>query len=189
MSIRITGGAWRGRTLRTVAGLAVRPTPAMLREALFNITGPAAAGARVLDLCAGCGAVAIEALSRGAAAAVLVESHPASAAVIRRNIDALGAGDRARLVRTDAVRAIAMLSRACERFDWAFLDPPYGTDVAAAAFRSPGLRAIIRPHCRVYVQHRRGEAPPAGEGWATVDERRFGDTTLTTYAREEATGP
>jgi 16S rRNA (guanine(966)-N(2))-methyltransferase RsmD len=189
MSIRITGGAWRGRTLRTVPGLAVRPTPAMLREALFNIIGPALAGARFLDLCAGCGAVAIEALSRGAGAAVLVESHAAAAAVIRRNLDALGAGERARLVRADATRAIARLARAGELFDAAFLDPPYGGDVAAAAFRSPGLRAIIRPRCRVFAQHRRGETPPAGAGWTAVDERRFGDTVLTTFAREEAAGP
>ncbi len=189
MGIRITGGAWRGRTIRTVAGLAVRPTPAMIREALFNIVGPAVGGARVLDLCAGCGAVGLEALSRGAAQAVLVESHPASAAVIRRNLEALGAGDAARLVRADAARAIGMLARAAERFDLAFLDPPYDSGVAAACFRTPGLRAIIRPRCRVYVQHRRGGAPEPGAGWRAVDERRFGDTVLTTLEREETVGP
>jgi len=188
MAIRITGGEWRGRTIRTVAGLAVRPTPAMLREALFSIIGPAIAGTRFLDLCAGCGAVAIEALSRGAAAAVLVERHGASAAVIRRNLERLGAGARARLVPADAVRAIGMLARAGERFDAAFLDPPYGGDVVAAAFRAPGLRAIIPPRRRVYVQHRRGEGPPPAAGWAVVDERRFGDTVLTTCERGEEDG-
>ena len=188
MGIRVTAGAWRGRSIRTVAGLAVRPTPAMLREALFNILGPTIAGTRFLDLCAGSGAVGIEALSRGAAAAVFVESHAASAAVIQRNLDALGAGGRARLVRADAVRATGLLRRAGERFDAAFLDPPYDTDLAAACFRSPGLRAIIRPRCRVHVQHRRGTPPAPGPGWAVVDERRFGDTVLTTFEREETGG-
>lgn len=188
MSVRVSGGAWRGRALRTVAGTAVRPTPAKLRETLFDLIGPAIAGARFLDLCAGSGAVGIEALSRGAAAAVLVEGHAASAAVIRRNLAAVGAGPAARLVQADAVRAIALLARAGERFDAAFLDPPYDSPVAQACFRSPGLRAIIRPRCRVYVQHRRGAAPEPGAGWRAVDERRSGDTVLTTYAREEAPG-
>jgi 16S rRNA (guanine(966)-N(2))-methyltransferase RsmD len=185
MSLRITAGAFRGRSIQTVPGQAVRPSPSMLREALFNMIGPAIQGARFLDLCAGSGAVAIEALSRGAAHATLVDNHPASLAVSRRNLEALGALERATILRRDAAHAPADLERRGERFDVAFLDPPYDTGTAAACVRAPGLRAIIPPRCRLYVQHRRGAALLAAPGWRVADERRFGDTTLTTFEREE----
>jgi 16S rRNA (guanine(966)-N(2))-methyltransferase RsmD len=188
MTLRITAGEWRGRTIRTVAGQAVRPSPAMLREALFNIIGPTIRGARFLDLCAGSGAVGIEALSRGAAHATFVESHPASLAVIRANLEKLGALGRATLLRRDAAIAPDELARRGERFDIAFLDPPYDTGTAAACVRAPGLRAIIAARCRLYVQHRRGMALPPAAGWRPVDERRFGDTVLTTLEREEDGG-
>jgi 16S rRNA (guanine(966)-N(2))-methyltransferase RsmD len=188
MSLRITAGEWRGRSIRTVSGQAVRPSPAMLREALFNIIGPAIQGARFLDLCAGSGAVGIEALSRGAARAVFVDSHPASLAVIRRNLEELGAAGRATLLRRDAVHAPADLARRGERFDLAFLDPPYDSATAAACVRAPGLRAIIEIRCRLYVQHRRGAELSAAPGWRRADERRFGDTVLTTFEREEGEG-
>ena len=188
MSLRVTAGAFRGRIIQTVPGQAVRPSPAMLREALFNIIGPGIAGSRFLDVCAGSGAVGIEALSRGAAHAVFVDNHPASLAVVRRNLETLGLLERATLLRRDAARAADDLARRGERFDVAFLDPPYDTGTAADCVRSAGLRAIIPGRCRLYVQHRRSTALPDADGWQVVDERRFGDTMLTTLAREEDGG-
>ena len=188
MSLRITAGAFRGRLIHTVPGQAVRPSPAMLREALFNIIGPRIAGSRFLDLCAGSGAVGIEALSRGAAHATLVDNHPASLAIIRRNLEALGALERATILRRDATHATEELARRGEHFDLAFLDPPYDTGTAAACVRAAGLRAIIPVRCRLYVQHRRGAALPAPPGWRFADERRFGDTMLTSFEREEDGG-
>jgi 16S rRNA (guanine966-N2)-methyltransferase len=186
VSLRITAGAFRGRRIHTVPGQSVRPSPAMLREALFNIIGPGIQGGRFLDLCAGSGAVGIEALSRGAAHATFVDDHPASLAVIRRNLEALGALERATILRRDAVRAPDDLARRGEHFDVAFLDPPYDTGTAAACVHAAGLRAIIPAQCRLYVQHRRGAALPAAPGWRLADERRFGDTLLTIFEREEA---
>jgi len=185
MSLRITAGAFRGRIIRTVPGQFVRPSPAMLREALFNIIGPRIAGSRFLDLCAGSGAVGIEALSRGAAYATFVDNHPVSLAVIRRNLEALGALGRSALLRRDAAHAPDDLARRGEHFDVAFLDPPYDTGTAAACMRAAGLRAIIGLRCRLYVQHRRGAALPAAPGWQIADARRFGDTMLTIIEREE----
>ena len=185
MSLRITAGAIRGRIIQTVPGLAVRPSPAMLREALFNIVGPRIADSRFLDLCAGSGAVGIEALSRGAAHATFVDNHPASLAVTRRNLEALGALDRGTLLRRDAAHAPDDLARRGERFDLVFLDPPYDTGTAVACMLAEGLRAIMPARCRLYVQHRRGAALSATADWRLVDERRFGDTLLTTFEREE----
>ena len=188
MSLRITAGAFRGRTIHTVPGQAVRPSPAMLREALFNIIGPRIAGCRFLDLCAGSGAVGIEALSRGAAHVTFVDSHPAALSVIRRNLEALDTLERATILRRDAAHAPGDLARRGERFDVAFLDPPYDTGTAAACVRAVGLRAIIPAPCRLYVQHRRGAVLPTAPGWRLADERRFGDTVLTTFEREEDGG-
>lgn len=185
MSLRITAGAFRGRVIQTVPGRAVRPSPAMLREALFNIIGLGIKGSRFLDLCAGSGAIGIEALSRGAARATFVDNHPAALAVIRHNLETLGALERAALLRRDAAAAPDDLARRAESFDLAFLDPPYDTGTAAACMLAPGLRAIISPRCRVYVQHRRGAALPAAPGWRLADERRFGDTMLSTFERKE----
>jgi len=185
MSLRITAGAFRGRAIQTVPGQAVRPSPSMLREALFNMIGPGIQGGRFLDLCAGSGAVGIEALSRGAAHAALVDNHPASLAVIRRNLESLDLLERAAILRRDAASAPDDLARRGERFDVAFLDPPYDTGTAAACVRAAGLRAIIPPRCRLYVQQRRGAVLPAAPGWRLIDERRFGDTVLTTFEREE----
>ena len=149
MSLRITAGAYRGRTIHTVPGQAVRPSPAMLREALFNIIGPRIAGRRFLDLCAGSGAVGIEALSRGAAHATFVDNHPASLSVIRRNLEALGVLPRATILRRDAAHAPADLARRAERFDVAFLDPPYDTGTVASCKLAGGLRVIIPARCRL----------------------------------------
>ena len=184
MSLRITGGALRGRLVRTPPGLAVRPSSGMLRETLFNLIGPGIAGWRFLDLCAGSGAVGIEAISRGAAEVVFVDDHPAAIALIRRNLEGLGIGAGARLLRRGAVRALEELARQGALFDVVFIDPPYDTGIAGACLRSPALGAIIRPRRRVYLQHRRRETLPEVAGWARADERRFGDTVLTTCERE-----
>jgi len=130
-SIRISGGRWKGRSLEVPP--AARPTSARAREALFDILGPRLAGSRWLELYAGSGAVGLEAVSRGAVRAVLVDSD---ASVLARNAARLGA-DRGvvRVLAADAAEGLASLERAGESFDVVFADPPY----ASAA--PPGLLA------------------------------------------------
>lgn len=125
--MRITGGAWRSRRLKGPGrGMPLRPTPDALRERAFAVLGGRVAGARVLDLYAGTGAVALEALSRGAAAAVLVEHHRAAAGLIRGNLEALGVpASTARLLVRPARRAVAELARRGETFDLVWADPPF----------------------------------------------------------------
>lgn len=146
--LRIVGGAWRSRRLRVPDEPGVRPTPDRVRETLFNWLGPWIEGKRVLDLFAGSGALGLEALSRGAASAVLLESsHPAIEA-IEANIAALGA-DTASLVCMDAR---GYLQRTGERFDLVFIDPPYASGLASLALERVRGERWLNPGGFVYVE-------------------------------------
>lgn len=118
--MRVIGGEFRSRVLKSLPGLDVRPTPDRLREALFNVLAPKIGDAIFADIYAGTGAVGIEAISRGARRAIFVESNRAAAGVIRENLRSLGALDRAELRATRAAVALAQIEA-----DIVFLDPPY----------------------------------------------------------------
>lgn len=118
--MRVIAGEFRSRRLKTVPGAALRPTPDLLREALFSVLAPEIEGTVFVDAYAGSGAVGIEALSRGAARAIFIEKHPAAVNVIRENLAALSIAGRATVVRG---LAAAMLSRYAG--DIVFIDPPY----------------------------------------------------------------
>jgi len=136
-------------------------------------------GARVLDLFAGSGALGLEALSRGAAAADLVEHSAASLAALKANIAVLGAGENARIVRADAMRFVNSLPPGA--YDIAFADPPYRLGIASrlvtAWFATPFSTILSVEHAR------RDELPPGG------DSRRFGDTTLTFFRSPTRSDP
>ncbi len=131
--MRIIAGKFRSRQLKSLKGLALRPTSDMLRETLFNILGPRVDGSRFLDLFAGTGAVGIEAISRGAISAVFVENHPAAARLIRENLASLEIKAEARIIATAVTSALAKLETEYAAakdnrsavFDFIFLDPPY----------------------------------------------------------------
>ena len=127
--MRVIAGTYRSRILKSLRGLELRPTSDRLRETLFNVLAPQIAGARFLDLFAGTGAIGIEALSRGAADAVFVEKHAPAATLIRKNLESLGIKSGARVIASDALKALEKLSAACaeesSRFHCIFLDPPY----------------------------------------------------------------
>lgn len=138
--MRIIGGRFRGRALQAPKGGETRPTTDRVREALFNLLAARRAldGARVLDLFAGTGALALEAISRGAAAATLVEQHGPTLRLARRNAAALGAEGACRFLRDDAV---AVLRRPpTTPFDLVFADPPYALGAL------PDLPDLARPH-------------------------------------------
>lgn len=148
--MRVTGGEWRSRRLRSPSkGARIRPTPDAMRERMFSILGPRVAGARVLDLFAGTGAVGIEALSRGAEHAVFVDPHRAAAALIRSNLDVLGVGaDRAVVLQRTAAQAIGILARRRQRFDLVWADPPFdrwieGIEAVAASAATVGADDLL----------------------------------------------
>src|SRR5580692_6589034 len=136
--MRVVGGRLKGRNLASPASREIRPTADRLREALFNILVHAydnpLAGARVLDLFAGTGALGIEALSRGAVFALFVDDGAEARALLRENVATLGLGGASRIFRRDATRLGP--AHPVEPFSLAFLDPPYGRDLAAAALVS-----------------------------------------------------
>ena len=124
--MRIIAGEMRSRTILAPKGTDTRPTLDRTRESLFNIIAAWCPDARVLDLYAGSGALALEAISRGAQSAVLCDSSREAARVIKANIEALRVQDRARLLPMMDSQALALLGREGARFDLVFLDPPTG---------------------------------------------------------------
>lgn len=181
--MRIIAGRWRGVRLASLgkgdAAAHLRPTADRVRESLFNVLAGGAFGdpltdAVVLDLFAGTGALGLEALSRGAAEAVLVENGRKSAALITENIRLTRAGEAARLVRLDATRLPACSGRPATLV---FLDPPYGKGAGERALSSARNGGWIAPGALVVWEEVAPQEPP--EGFAPVGTRRYGDTHVT----------
>ena len=168
--MRIVAGRWRGRRIRPPDDARVRPTADRVREAWMSIVMPHLVDARVLDLFAGSGALGLEALSRGAASADLVEVSAAGVRAIRENGDLLGAGGELRVHRGDAIRFIEKLEAGA--FDVAFADPPYGHGLARAVADC----WLAVPFAGVLgVEHDAKEPMPPG------DTRKYGSTAITFY--------
>jgi 16S rRNA (guanine966-N2)-methyltransferase len=169
--VRIIAGEWRGRRIQAPPGQGTRPTTDRVREAWMSALAPEIPEARVLDLFAGSGALGLEALSRGAEHATFVESAAPALRALRANLEALGAGERATVVRGDALRFLDGLEPGA--FDLALADPPYAQGLAAALVE----RFRDRPFARLFaVEHRVGDALPEHPA---LRERRYGDTVLT----------
>jgi len=183
--MRIIAGAFKGRRLAPVKGR-TRPTAAKVREAIFDILGPAVAGVRVLDLFAGTGALGIEAVSRQAAAAVFVEDHPEAVKALRRNLEDLGLQDQTRVWPLPVAAALKKLAATGERFGLAFLDPPYGRGAAQAALQALDSLNLLRPGAAVVVEHSRRDTLPAESGHLKLTAvRRYGDTQVAFYVAAE----
>jgi 16S rRNA (guanine966-N2)-methyltransferase len=176
--MRIVAGTLGGRRFSAPPGTDTRPTSDRVREALFSALGPIDGRARVLDLFAGSGALALEALSRGAAHAVLVEKDARAAAVIQRNLEALEIDpDRAALRRRDALKAVRDAREAGESYDLVFLDPPYRLATGLGPALADSLVPVLAPGARVIGESDR-RTPLDLPGLSTTFERRYGDTLL-----------
>ncbi|GAB4365670.1 MAG: 16S rRNA (guanine(966)-N(2))-methyltransferase RsmD [Deltaproteobacteria bacterium] len=179
--MRIIAGKWRGRVLRAPKGRAVRPTADRVRESIFGILGNRVEGVAVLDLFAGTGALGLEALSRGALSAVLVEADPVACEVIRKNVESLSAGG-AEILRMDYRRALRRLQSRGRRFGLLFLDPPYRAGIARAAALALSASGVTEPGAIAVVEEAarspRAEMPPA---WTLWVERLYGDTRVSLY--------
>lgn len=187
--MRIVGGRHRGRTLLAPADEAIRPTSDRAREALFNILAHGRLGAalpapdtHVLDVFAGTGALALEALSRGAAAATLIEKDFAALRLARANAEKLGESGRVRLVQADASHP----PRAEQAAELVLLDPPYGEGLAAPALTALAAQGWIADDAIVVVELAHDEPFAAPPGFASLDERRYGRARLVFLRRSQA---
>ncbi len=178
--MRIVGGSRRGRRLLPPRSAATRPTADRVRESLFNVLGQRLAGGEVLDLYAGTGALGLEALSRGAERAVLVEAAAEAAELCRSNAAALGFLGQTEVLRVRVERALERLQREGRRFSLAFADPPYAAQ--AGAWVMGAVAPLLGEGGMLVVEHdRREELPEASATLFRVDHRRFGDTVLSFY--------
>ncbi|MBV9309606.1 MAG: 16S rRNA (guanine(966)-N(2))-methyltransferase RsmD [Solirubrobacterales bacterium] len=171
--MRVIAGTLRGRRFAVPRGTRTRPTSDRVREALFSILG-SVEGLRVLDLFAGSGALAIEALSRGAAAATLVDSSSTAIAVIKRNLATLGLEAE---VRTQpALRYLRTARIAARQYDLVLLDPPYDHPSGLSSELSAALSPVLAPEARVASESDR--RLPLELDLPLRIERRYGDTVI-----------
>jgi 16S rRNA (guanine966-N2)-methyltransferase len=205
-AVRLVGGSHRGRRLRCPPGTATRPTSDRVREAIFDLLGAPPDATRVLDLFAGTGALGLEALSRGASLALLVESDPRAAQVVRENIASLGLTGRARLLRADVRTALRRLTELATAgrlpasagssapaaaaaelvpflpFSWVFVDPPYFAGLVEPTLSALCSAPLLAADATIVVEHDRRVRPadryPCCHRRAT---RRYGDIEVSIY--------
>jgi 16S rRNA (guanine966-N2)-methyltransferase len=188
--MRIVGGRHRGRKIigPQDESAALRPTSDRARESLFNILehgrfSPDGTSlvrdARVLDVFCGTGAFALEALSRGAAAATLIDQDPAAIALVHRNVAALGE-TKARVVQADATKP----PRATDAHALVFLDPPYRSSLAAPALAALDEAGWLAPNALCVVEVERREPFSAPPGFTALDERSYGRARLVFLRKE-----
>lgn len=180
--MRIIAGTLKGRTLASPTWDGLRPTSDRLRETLFNVLGPSVEGARVLDVCAGTGAIALEALSRGATTVTCLEADPRAIALIRANAARCGVENRCIIVRGDAPAALTAPALGGP-FDLVVLDPPYAApwiDAAVAA-----AARLLAPGARLVLEHAAKRPAPEAVGLRLERTRRAGDSALSTYRADE----
>jgi len=178
--MRIVGGRFRGRTLKGPSSQAIRPTSDRLRESIFNILAHnyegAVENARVIDLFAGTGALGLEAVSRGARFALFVDEGAEARALLRENVEALGLGGLTRIFRRDATKLGE--APAGEKFDLAFLDPPYGKGLAPRALASLLTGAWLKDGALCVIEEAAEESVELPQGLEQLDRRAYGDTQI-----------
>jgi 16S rRNA (guanine966-N2)-methyltransferase len=178
--VRIVGGEFRGRPLAAPANAAIRPTSDRLRETIFDILihrfGDPVTGSRILDLFAGTGALGIEALSRGASSALLVEESAEARGLIRQNIEAFGLTGRARIFRRDATRLGDAGTIA--PFGLLFADPPYGRSLGEAALASAAAGGWLLPDALCVLEEAVESTVSLPPRFEPLNERRVGDSKV-----------
>jgi 16S rRNA (guanine(966)-N(2))-methyltransferase RsmD len=185
--MRIIGGSAAGVLLKAPKGFDVRPTPDLVRQAVFNSLAPRIAGAVVLELFAGTGALSLESLSRGAARAVCVESLARHAQFIRQNLALSRLAPETLEIRVqDAFAAVAQLAAMSQQFDLVFADPPYGnknvgrrsTSHAQELLDHPGLPKLLRAGGLFVLGHAKRDRLEAPEIWAEAKILKHGDSWM-----------
>jgi len=179
--VRVISGSARGRRLFSPTNAKIRPTADRVKEALFSILSGLVefSGCRVLDVFAGTGNLGIEALSRGAAEAVFIDSHHESAALVRKNLALVGFESRGCVMVQDALSALKHLETRGGRFDLVFLDPPYAQGLAEKVLHQLSGSPLLHAGSVVVVEiSGREEVGAAFDQLVVFDRRVYGDTAL-----------
>ena len=184
--MRVIGGRAKRRRLKVPKGRALRPTADRVKEALFNILPHDLSGQRVLDLFAGTGNLSMEALSRGAEEAVLVDASRGAAKVIEENLRALRFTGRSRVWTAPVLRSLRMFSHRGESFDLIFLDPPYERELVGQSLRAIAKEGLLRKTGVLVAEHSVREKIEERYGSLVLrDQRRYGATQLSFFGRSE----
>ena len=177
--MRIIAGTARGRAIVAPAGEKTRPTQDYVRESLFNIIRWDLEDARVLDLFAGTGALSLEAISRGAQSAVMIDMDRAACDCIKKNMETTRLNDKCRLIPRDYRQALSQLEREGEKFDVVFIDPPYRMENTGEMCAELLDRGLLGSEAMILVEHRRGMAPLIDPRFEAFDQRNYGETQIT----------
>jgi 16S rRNA (guanine966-N2)-methyltransferase len=187
--MRIIAGTAKGRTLKSFTGDAIRPTSDRAREAIFSVLFSRLGNWQdktVLDLCTGTGAMAIEALSRGAASAVLVDQTATAETLVRQNLASCQLEERAQFIRGSLPRALDQLSPG-QTFDVVFLDPPYRQGLADQILASLAAAGCLHGKSLVCVETGLNEALQASYGKLALDQdRKYGSTRMSIFSPTES---
>ncbi len=181
--MRVIAGEAKGRRLKAPKGRELRPTGDRVKEALFNILPHDLSGQRVLDLFAGTGNLSLEALSRGAEEAVLVDISRDAVQVIEENLRALKFAAKSHVLTAPVFKSMRMLSRKQERFDLIFIDPPYDKELVGETLKTIAAEGLLAESGVVVAEHSVREKVQERYGALVLsDQRRYGDTMLSFYA-------
>ncbi|MDZ4762009.1 MAG: 16S rRNA (guanine(966)-N(2))-methyltransferase RsmD [Alphaproteobacteria bacterium] len=189
--MRIVGGRFKGRAIRTPDGTTTRPTSDRARESIFNVLAhadwaPEIEGARVIDVFAGSGALGLEALSRGASFCLFVETASAARGCIRDNADTLQLFGVTRIHRRSATDLGAKPAGLGAPFNLVLMDPPYGYELAAPALEQLKRGAWTTPDALAVVETEADAAAPVTPGWRLQDERVYGAARISFLQAAEA---
>lgn len=186
--MRIIAGRARGRRLRVPDLAGLRPTTDRARETLFSILSPLLDGARVLDLFAGCGAVGLEAVSRGARSVTFVERHRMAVAALRANITTCQLEVECEVIATDYRAALRRLGAGDGSFDLVFADPPYGSGHGMECLRQLSCRSLDATGARAVLEQGRDEPAVLPESWSVARTVQVGKTVFLICNRIEPDG-
>lgn len=180
MNVRIIAGKYGGRSIAAPDGKKTHPMSERVRNALFNIIGAEIEGANVLDAFAGTGAIGIEAVSRGARHATFIERDRVAQKVLAENIDKLGMEGRSKIIKAPVASWVSTYDG--ENFDVIFVDPPYHDTQFSTVTKLMGL---LKPGALMVLSHPGRDECPTRPGVVVVDNRSYGDATLTLFRLEE----
>jgi 16S rRNA (guanine(966)-N(2))-methyltransferase RsmD len=180
--LRIIGGTLRGKKLRPLRGMNIRPTTDFVRESIFNILADRVQGAVVLDLFAGTGTLGIEALSRGAASATFVDNRRQAIGNILENVAACHLAEQTQILKRDISRGLGFLKATGRTFDLVFMDPPYEKGFVVKTLESLGRCHCVGSNACVVAEHSlREELPGKAGGFQQTRKRKYGNTLVSFY--------